>query len=190
VSQSCFLSLCRLTFSRTVTPTYDIRQHIRSAVIKNTGHTKLFTMSVLRSSYFIPSLLCFIFLSELRFGTSLSLGDISKLSRREALARFPVATIILPVLLDIVPSRAHAAGFQDDLRSSLKPDSDDQPRIPLPTGQDPQSETTVVEGTYVRSFSVGWMDRIESNLLHCTLLYYIGTLVRQYSLSYDGTPMF
>jgi hypothetical protein len=120
-------------------------------------HTTSFTMmNVLRSRYFNSSLLLCLLCSlvDIPSGTSLSLGDISKLSRREALKRLPVVASIgsllsvsvLPSTVLLAPSQAHAAEFQEDLRSSLKPASDDQPRIPLPTSQDTQSETTVVEG--------------------------------------------
>jgi hypothetical protein len=112
--------------------------------------------SVLRYRYFIPSLLlCLLcFLVDIPSGTSLSPGDIAKLSRREALKRLPVVASIgsllsvLPSAVLIAPSQAHAAEFQEDLRSSLKPASSDQPQIPLPTSQDAQSETTVVEGKF------------------------------------------
>jgi hypothetical protein len=101
-------------------------------------------MSVLRSSLLLY-LLCF--LVDIPSGASLAPSDIAKLSRREALKRLPaaVASISIGSLLS-APSQVHAAEFQDDLRSSLKPASDEQPRIPLPTSQDAQSETTVVEG--------------------------------------------
>jgi hypothetical protein len=103
-------------------------------------------MSLLRSSL----LLCVLcFLAEIPSGSSLSPGDIAKLSRREALKRLPVAVASISIgSLLSAPSQAHAAAFQDDLRSSLKPASDEQPRIPLPTSQDAQSETTVVEGKF------------------------------------------
>jgi hypothetical protein len=113
-------------------------------------------MSVLRYRYVTSSLLlCLLcFLVDIPSGTSLSPGDITKLSRREALKRFPVvASISVGSLLSVsvLPSQAHAAAFQEDLRSSLKPASDDQPQIPLPTSQDAQSETTVVEGKFACS---------------------------------------
>jgi hypothetical protein len=110
--------------------------------------------SVLRSSILL-CLLCF--LVYIPSGTSLSPGDIAKLSRREALKRLPAvaASISIGSLLSIPSQQAHAAEFQDDLRSSLKPASDEQPRIPLPTSQDAQSETTVVEGKFAYATILG-----------------------------------
>jgi hypothetical protein len=115
-------------------------------------------MSLLRYRYSISSLLlCLLcFLVAIPSGTSLSPGsDISKLTRREALKRLPVvvaASIGFGSLA--LPSQVNAAEFEKDLRSSLKPASDDQPQIPLPTSQDQQdtqSETTVAEGKYLLS---------------------------------------
>jgi hypothetical protein len=118
-------------------------------------------MSVLRYRYFNSSLLLYLlyFFVVIPSVTSLSPGDIAKLSRREALKRMPVAVVAAASIgfgsLLSVPSQAHAAEFQDDLRSSLKPASDEQPRIPLPTSQDAQSETTVVEGTFAHATILG-----------------------------------
>ncbi len=118
-------------------------------------------MSVLRYRYFNSSLLLYLlyFFVVIPSGTSLSPGDIATLSRREALKRMPVVVVAAASIgfgsLLSVPSQAHAAEFQDDLRSSLKPASDEQPRIPLPTSQDAQSETTVVEGTFAHATILG-----------------------------------